>query len=223
MTTFQRARSDEQRAVRSRAILDTAAAMLTEMPVAELSLNELSRRVGLAKSNVLRYFESREAVLLELLHTEAGSWLGALDHDLQAAVDPQASVRERCEQVARAYAGSVVGNPLLCDLISAQASVLERNVSTALAIKYKHAGHDDLARIVSLLNRHLPELGEQDATQFAIHSFIVIGALWPHAHPSEAMRCAYEAEPELADTRLDFGAAVTDMAAVVLAGLFARR
>ena len=30
------------------------------MPVAELSLNELSRRVGLAKSNVLRYFESRE-------------------------------------------------------------------------------------------------------------------------------------------------------------------
>jgi AcrR family transcriptional regulator len=41
--------------------------MLTEMPVAQITLNELSRRVGLAKSNVLRYFESREAVLLELL------------------------------------------------------------------------------------------------------------------------------------------------------------
>lgn len=59
--TFQRARSEEQREGRRRAILDTAAAMLTEMPVADLSLNELSRRVGLAKSNVLRYFESREA------------------------------------------------------------------------------------------------------------------------------------------------------------------
>ena len=66
-TTFQRARSDEQRALRSQAILDTAAAMLQEMPVADISLNELSRRVGLAKSNVLRYFDSREAVLLELL------------------------------------------------------------------------------------------------------------------------------------------------------------
>ena len=64
-TTFQRARSDEQRALRSQAILDTAAAMLHEMPVADISLNELSRRVGLAKSNVLRYFDSREAVLLE--------------------------------------------------------------------------------------------------------------------------------------------------------------
>jgi AcrR family transcriptional regulator len=35
--------------------------MLTEMPVAQTTLDELSRRVGLAKSNVLRYFESREA------------------------------------------------------------------------------------------------------------------------------------------------------------------
>ena len=49
--------------------------MLEEMPVAEVSLNELSRRVGLAKSNVLRYFESREAVLLELLLDFLGSWL----------------------------------------------------------------------------------------------------------------------------------------------------
>jgi AcrR family transcriptional regulator len=31
-------------------ILETEAAMLAEMPVAEVSLNELGRRVGLAKS-----------------------------------------------------------------------------------------------------------------------------------------------------------------------------
>ena len=65
MAVFQRARSEEQREARRQAILGAAAAMLAEMPVAEITLNELSRRVGLAKSNVLRYFESREAVLLE--------------------------------------------------------------------------------------------------------------------------------------------------------------
>src|SRR5581483_12026644 len=65
--TFQRARSEEQREIRRQAILDAAAEMLEQMPVAEVTLNELSRRVGLAKSNVLRYFESREAVLFELL------------------------------------------------------------------------------------------------------------------------------------------------------------
>ena len=76
--TFQRARSEEQRAARRQAILHTAEAMLAEMPVAALSLNELSRRVGLAKSNVLRYFESREAVLLELLDAAWREWLDAL-------------------------------------------------------------------------------------------------------------------------------------------------
>ena len=82
MTVFQRARSKEQREVRRRAILDTAAAMLAEMPAAQLTLNELSRRVGLAKSNVLRYFESREAVLLELLDALSREWLDQLATEL---------------------------------------------------------------------------------------------------------------------------------------------
>src|ERR1700761_8818821 len=51
--------------------------MLAEMPVADVTLTELSRRVGLAKSNVLRYFESREAVLLDLLGSQWQEWLPA--------------------------------------------------------------------------------------------------------------------------------------------------
>ncbi|HWD78120.1 MAG TPA: TetR/AcrR family transcriptional regulator, partial [Kribbella sp.] len=79
---FKRARSAEQRAERRRAILATAATMLAEMPVADVSLNELSRRVGLAKSNVLNYFDSREAVLLELSGSELTAWV----QDMSAAL-----------------------------------------------------------------------------------------------------------------------------------------
>ena len=83
---FQRARSEEQREARRQAILAAAAAMLAEMPVAGVTLNELSRRAGLAKSNVLRYFESREAVLLELLDAAWRDWLAQLDAELADAV-----------------------------------------------------------------------------------------------------------------------------------------
>src|ERR1700744_1217086 len=82
MVTFQRARSKEQREARRQAILDTAAAMLDEMPVSEVTLNELSRRVGLAKSNVLRYSESREAIMLELLDQAWKQWLTDLERQL---------------------------------------------------------------------------------------------------------------------------------------------
>ena len=83
---FQRARSEEQREIRRQAILDTAAAMLDVMPVSEVSLNELSRRAGLAKSNVLRYFESREAILLELLDRATKLWLSELPGQLAAGM-----------------------------------------------------------------------------------------------------------------------------------------
>ena len=133
VTTFKRARSEEQRTERRRLILATAEAMLTEMPAAQVTLNELSRRVGLAKSNVLRYFESREAVLLELLDIASVEWLGRLGDAFTAAVDPSAPPTVRGDQIAAALVTALTERPLLCDLVSTQAAVLEHNVSAQIA------------------------------------------------------------------------------------------
>src|ERR1700751_4576829 len=75
---FRRARRPEQREQRRQVILHVAAGMLAEMPVADISLRELSRRVGLAGSNVLRYFETREGVFLALLDKLGDEWLDQL-------------------------------------------------------------------------------------------------------------------------------------------------
>src|SRR6201996_4275641 len=103
--TFQRARRPEQREVRRQAILDVAAAMLTQDPTAEISLREISRRVGLATSNVLRYFESREAIFLELLAREWTSWLDALEQELDD-LEPDSGVTA-CERVGRVWAATL--------------------------------------------------------------------------------------------------------------------
>ncbi len=76
---FVRARQPEQKEERRRNLIATARAMLDErMRLDELSLNELARRAGMTKSNVYRYFESREAVLLALLEDEWRSWFDEL-------------------------------------------------------------------------------------------------------------------------------------------------
>src|SRR3984893_18956125 len=82
--TVQRPQRPEQREARRQSILDAAEAMLAQGVTAEISLREISRRVGLATSNVLRYFESREAIFLELLARESTSWLDALEQQLDA-------------------------------------------------------------------------------------------------------------------------------------------
>jgi AcrR family transcriptional regulator len=220
--TFQRARSEEQRAARRRAILGAAATMLTEMPVADISLNELSRRTGLAKSNVLRYFESREAVLLELLDSAWTGWLARFAGDLGKAVSPSAPVTERGDQLASALASSLAAEPVLCDLLNAQAAVLERNVSPEVAARYKRAALAGVAALGQLLRDRMPELGEQDAFRLAGAVMLMSSALWPHTQPSEAMLAAYAADPELAAMRLDFGTVLREAVEIQIAGLLAR-
>ena len=222
MAVFQRARSEEQREARRQAILGAAAAMLAEMPASEVTLNELSRRAGLAKSNVLRYFESREAVLLELLDAAWQDWLGRLDQDLAAAVDRTASAAERSGQLATTVAASLASRPMLCDLISAQAAVLERNVSPQVAAQYKRATMAGIDALGGLMLRCVPELGEQDAVKLAGVTVMTAGALWPHTQPSAAMLAAYEADPELAALRLDFTETLREVLEVMSAGLLAR-
>jgi AcrR family transcriptional regulator len=220
--TFQRARSDEQRAQRSQAILDTAAAMLQEMPVADISLNELSRRVGLAKSNVLRYFDSREAVLLELLSSSARDWLAHLAAELPSAVSRRAGFKRRAEQLATAIAQSLVERPVLCDLISAQAAVLEHNVSAEAVARYKVASLADAEVFTGLVLDALPELSQDDAWRYVIGAWLMTSALWAHARPPEAVREALAADERLGKAHLDFEANLADYLTTLAIGLDAR-
>ncbi|WP_420112451.1 TetR family transcriptional regulator [Pseudactinotalea sp.] len=194
--SFQRARSEEQREIRRRAILDTAAAMLDEMPVAEVSLNELSRRAGLAKSALLRYFESREAVLLELLDASLLTWLVELSDELAAGVDERLTAEQRANQLAEVLSRSLAARPVLCDLFGAQTAVLEHNITLAVALRHKHASMDALATMTDLVRRHLPEL-DDGAQMFCLHALILAGALSAYCPPPAVVLDAYEADPSL--------------------------
>ncbi|MDT0267308.1 TetR family transcriptional regulator [Streptomyces sp. DSM 44915] len=194
--TFQRARSEEQREIRRQAILDTAAAMLDEMPVAEVSLNELSRRVGLAKSNVLRYFESREAVLLELLNLFLERWLAELAEELAAGIEADAAPEARAGQLAEVLGRSLADQLVLCDLFGAQGGVLEHNVSVEAIKRHKRATHAQLATMTALVRRHVPELGD-GAQVFCMMSLMTAGALSAYVPPAPNLLAAYAEEPAL--------------------------
>ena len=219
---FQRARSEEQREIRRQAILDTDAAMLDVMPVSEVTLNELSRRAGLAKSNVLRYFESREAILLELLDRAAKLWLSQLPGQLADGIAPDATTLERADQLAHVLARSVTPQRELCDLLSAQASVLEHNVSAEVVARYKRAMSDNQAALTGLALRQLPELGDEGAWKACAMTLVFMGALWSYTQPPASVLAAYESDPSLAALRLDFTAALEEAIGTLITGTLAR-
>jgi AcrR family transcriptional regulator len=219
---FQRARSPEQIAQRRAAVLAAAEQMLAELPVSEITLNELSRRVGLAKSNVLRYFESREAVLLALLARESQTVLDELAAELVLTSGAEASVADRCERLAATIAAALARHPQLCDLNSNSAAVLERNISVETAAAFKRSAIDTTGRFAELVRDYVPELGPEAAFRFVATAITFSGALWSHVNPPPAVEEVYATHPELTVMRVEFGSTLRETLATMLAGLLAR-
>ena len=208
--------------MRSRAILDTAAAMLEEMPVSALTLNELSRRVGLAKSNVLRYFDSREAVLLDLLVARMREWSDHLAEEVPRTVRRRAGFRRRAEELAAVLATSLDERPVLCDLISAQASVLEHNVPVEAVLKYKRGSLEVATAVTALVHDALPELDDTKAWQYTAGLWLMVSALWAHACAPADVIAAVEADEALARVSMDLPTALRDYLFTLALGLEAR-
>lgn len=215
--TFQRARTDEQRAQRRAAILAEAGCMLDEgARIADISLNGLARRVGLAKSNLLRYFETREAVLLALLASEYESWLDAVEADLGA------TARREIDGVAEVLADTIAARPVLSELIANAQLVLEQNVSAEVAAAYKRTAVAQAIRLVSAIESQIGPLPDSARLTLAGGVNVAIGGVWGLCRPSPGMAAAYERYPELAALRLDHRLALRELLATLLAGLVAR-
>jgi AcrR family transcriptional regulator len=205
---FQRALSPQQRAQRRQNILETAAAMLTEIPVADLALNELSRRVGLARSNILRYFESREAILLEVLDEHILEWAGGLS---TAEAQRDEPLEQRSRRFATEIATSLSKSPVLCDLLTAQAGVLERNVSDDVAFAHLKA----LLRVRDMVavsaRAAVPELTEEQAEEIIMMINVTVAGSWPFNEPHPALRAAYQQHHEVAGIHRSFVPIMTAM------------
>ncbi|ROO85234.1 TetR family transcriptional regulator [Actinocorallia herbida] len=208
---FQRARNAEQREARRQTILEAAAQLLAELPVGDISLRELSRRVGLSKTNVVRYFETREAVFFALLNQSLEQWIADLPADLPPA--PAAP-----EAVADALARSLARRTLLCELLGSLGTELERNISAESARTFKLAHIRLLADLAALLQDHVPALTPSTARELVSLTVICTAGLWPFAHPSPAVAEA-QRHPDLAPTKVDFPSRLSRALQVTLTGL----
>ena len=194
--------------------------MLAEMPAASISLNELSRRIGLAKSNVLRYFDSREAILLELLDAELQEWVAVLRQRNQHLGHGTA---DNGDQLAELIAATLAERPVLCDLVSAQAAVLERNISAKTALRHKHATTESATALTKIFSDAVPELTESNAQQLVVVVLLTASTAWPLSQPTEALQAAYDADPAIAATHLTFSEILAEIITVHICGLIARR
>lgn len=210
---FQRARSDDERQERREAIERVAVGLLDEVRVHDLTLTELARRAGLAKSNVLRYVGSREALLLDIYDREYRSWLEELRHEL-AHAEPST-----IESVALAIADTLIRRPRLCELAANAPGVLEQNVSGEVAARYKTASIANARTLAEIIGARLGAFSEAAAIALVSAVNLGMGGIWAATQPSPGMAAAYASHPELGAYRHDLRIALREFVATILTGL----
>jgi len=215
--TFQRARRPEQKLRRQDAILDAARDLALRDGVRNVSLADIASRVGIHKSALLRYFETREQIFLELTAAAWREWVQALHGALDQAE------RGRADLVADVVARSFGDRPLLCDLIAHTPLNLERNVSAEAVRRYKLTSLGAVKQAAALVQRVLPALTAEEGLEFVGALASLAGAVWQIANPGPVLAELYATDPELSHACVDLVPRLRRTAEILLAGLIPSR
>lgn len=209
-SVFVRARRPEQKQQRREAILVAARELARTSGVRGVSLGAVADAVGLAKSNLSRYFGTREEIYLELLAEEWQAWA-------RDVTDRLGQVDDTAEAVV-VLARTFVERRLFCDLLSHASTSLEQNVSVSAAATFKHTVHDLVAQTGAVVGR-ATALTDREGRELVAMASGLAGTLYPAANPPEALRQLYSEDPVLAAERPDVLPTLIRMLTALAAGL----
>ncbi|MEU6714971.1 TetR family transcriptional regulator [Nonomuraea sp. NPDC046802] len=188
-SAFLRARRPEHKQQRREAILAAARELAAASGVRNVSLGAVADSVGLAKSNIIRYFGTREEIYLELAAEEWRSWSEAVTERLRAA--------DGRDDVVAALAETIAERPLLCDLLSHSSTSLEHNVSVPAARVFKRTVLGIMADLgTQVANRC--DLTDAEGSELVSTATAFASVLYPVANPPPTMVELYAQDPDLA-------------------------
>jgi len=193
-----RARKPEQIEERRAAILDAATELFAEVDYSEVSLNAIARSAGFTKSNVYRYFSSREEIYLVLFLDEYRAWI----ERLIACLD-QLPAESNADQISTSFVNEMLSHKRLLNLAPQLALSLERYSSEEAVLEFKLELAELGNRLAPAWARHLP--GATDEDLGFLHGVIhaLAAGLWPLCNPSETV-LRILARPELSSIKMDF-------------------
>jgi AcrR family transcriptional regulator len=212
--TFQRARSPEHKAERRETILDAAARLAERDGVRQVTLTDIAAAIGIHKSALLRYFETREQIFLELTGRAWTEWATATDEALRE-IPPGDMGGATAAVLARMFAA----RPLLCDLIPHTALNLERHVSAHSVRSYKLISLGAVETVTAALEGPLPDLSTENRRQLVSTTALLAGAMYQIATPPPPLAELYATDPQLGHALLDLEPRLARAAQVAICGL----
>jgi AcrR family transcriptional regulator len=209
MVVKQRARKDEDKAARRRAILAVAGRLLDRQQYHDITMAEVARRCSLAKGTLYLYFRSKEELFLAALEEELAEWFDAMATEL-ALLEPGLNAPER---FAGAVARTLAERETFAELLSLVHTVLEQNIDARTAMAFKQMLLDRVSRGAAVVERAVPGLPAGSGARVLLRLHALLVGLRQMADPAPVV-AEVLARPEMAPLRIDFE---TELAATLAA------
>ncbi|MFI5716348.1 TetR family transcriptional regulator [Nocardia sp. NPDC051750] len=210
---FTRARSEQAKRQRQAAILDAARNLALEQGVREITLTDIAAAVGMHKSAMLRYFETREEIFLQLTADGWREWSTAVRAGL-ATLEPGDA-----DAVAGTLARTLAARGMFCDLLAQAPLNLERRVSVDAVRSFKTVTHAELDAIVTAVQRVLPGLSAAHGVDLIAAVTALAGVFWQVATPGPEIAEFYRTDPLLGHSALDVEPRLHRITAYLLRGI----
>lgn len=190
---FIRARGAEQVEIRRNEILNAAKKLYKERFFDDINILSIAKESGFTRSNIYRYFATKEEVYLSLIANDLGSWVGSTEKWLKQRYTPP--------EFAEQWVDKTLTQKRLLSLLSILSTKLEPNSSQEALDRFKNSLAEANDSLVRALRQCFPDLEEADANTFLMFNASLFIGTYPNMFPSKKQRIAMKktnmpADPE---------------------------
>jgi AcrR family transcriptional regulator len=190
--TWERARSQEQKEQRIDEIVQATARLYERHTLEDITFASIAKEADFSRSNLYKYFNTKEEVFLELLRYDISRWR-------KETAELFGGTKYTVESFAAAWVDLLLKQDRMIRLLSILFTTLEKNASLESLIDFKRRMMEEIGHLTTLLEEVFPSIPEQGRTEFMFAQMAVAIGACPMMNMSEKQREAAIAVGSVAD------------------------
>jgi len=196
---WHRARTKEKKDMRRESIYNAAFTLFTKVGYENVSFNKIAITAGFTKSNLYRYYSSKEEIFLKIFSNLFKAWV---DNCLITLAKLEKNLD--ISKFAKAYVSSLKQHKKLLDLSPMLFISLEKNSSLEQLIDFKKVAKIGLHQIALEICRIYSNLSIGDAFEYLNLSFAASTSYWAASFQNDTLKKIYQmSEFKVMDTKFD--------------------
>lgn len=175
---WQRARQDDQIEQREAQILQAASDLFDCYRYDDITLAKIAKVAGFTRSNLYRYFSTREDVFLTLMSRDMDSWVTHVTKLMERSdISPETFVDQ--------WMPIVLGNPRMMRFYELLAGVFEQKASAERLLVFKQRLNEQLSEIIDQLLQKNLFASAEGASRFLVTHLAFVSGLYPKLNLSK--------------------------------------